>query len=865
MRTIESAGVEIRERDLSLYQQAPVGTNFAVFGFANQGPTDEPLQITTITEFQEVLGLPTCAAERYLYETVGEVLNSNARVLVTRLPYGSGDGVGYTNKYGALVYPIAADAAGAATIIAYEVASFVPASAVAAVSLNTPYLSGYLDSANNVTTLSALYPYTNDLDVGETVSIGLYESVYNAITSGAASSIAVAGAASPFASAATYISWFTPVTAPSPSGFYLGAPVNVTLNEYQYDQLKCGGFNWSTVAGLVDDPSEFCPFDSNTIGGAGLILVNKSRTSVDDLYAGYYINVSDNYGSQPTTNFDNVTGAKVGAEVATCPTWTTVPTTRLGFSLSQPYSGVAGSVSEIIENIPGYDFGATDYDDSVIVSLWKLRPSNFTSTSVTLDKVLVEKFVGSFNSYRKENEAFGTTKKTFFIENVINNTSRHLEAFVNPNISELSGWVTDAGLPNRQVRVLRNVTRAAAPAPCSSWDDADNLYSIGEYQPRQNDTADNRPADIGNLPAKLQRAINNMANPELWDIDVTLDAGLSTIWTTVKENRDSWYTGDQRDQSYKFTDTVFLNIDDSLAWQPQVNGSYAPAGGLQDHWETMYNIFNNFAEHTMKANGGVGHLHIQDILRHVVVNGRDCKAITNRSGQAGKTFSRNVYWPLRNLLQSANSSYSTTYGNWVKVYDSASDKYCWAPFSGWAASAIARTDAARWPWIAPAGLERGIVNNIVDIAINPNQQERDMLYRINVNPVVLFPDQGYVIWGQKTLLRRPSAFDRINVRRCFLTLEKVTQRTLRYFVFEPNTIFTRTRVKNTVQPIFDIAKNNEGLYDYLIVCDERNNDPATIDRNELCVDFYLKPVKAGEFICATFVATRTGQDFREIV
>lgn len=854
-RTIESAGVEIRERDISLYQQAPAGTNIAIFGFANQGPTDEPIQITTISEYQEVFGLPTCAAERYPYQTAGEILNSNARLLVTRLPYGSGDGVGYTNHYGALVYPIAADAAGAPIIVGYQATAFVAASTVASVSLTSPYLSGYLDSTNNITVLSALYPYTSDIDIGEVVPVGLYNAVYNAITSGGTS----------FTNINAYRSWFTPVTSASPSGFYLGEPVSVTLNEYQYDQLQCGGFNWSTVAGLVTDPSEFCPFNSTTIGGAGLILVNKSRTSVDDLYSGYYLNVSDNYGNQPTTDFDNVTGVKVGATVGTCPAWTSVPASRLGFSLSESFSGSEGSLSEIVENIPGFDFGSSVYDDSVVVSLWKMRPSNYSSTSVTLDKVLVEKFVGSFNSFRKENDSFSTTKKTFYIENVINNTSRHLQAFVNPNISELSGWVTDEGLPNRQVRVLRNATRSGAPAACSSWDSADNLYSIGEYQPRQDDSADNRPQDVGNVPAKLQRALNNMANPELWDIDITCDAGLSTLWTAVKEDRNSWYTGDSRDQSYKFTDTVFLNIDDSLAWQPQVNGAYAPAGGLQDHWETIYNTFNTFAEHTVQRNGGVGHLHIQDILRHIVVNGRDCKAITNRSGQAGKTFSRNVYWPLRNLLQAADSSYSTTYGNWVKVYDTASDKYCWAPFSGWAAAAMARTDAKRWPWIAPAGFERGIVNNIVDIAINPNQQERDMLYRINVNPVVLFADQGYVIWGQKTLLRRPSAFDRINVRRLFLTLEKFTQKTLRYFVFEPNTIFTRTRVKNTVQPLFDIAKNNEGVYDYLIVCDNRNNDSQAIDRNELCIDFYLKPVKAAEFIVATFVATRTGQDFREIV
>lgn len=861
MRTIESPGVEIRELDRSIYQQAPVGTNVLVFGFASQGPTDEMIQITSKTELNEVLGLPSNAAERYLHQTAGEILDSSpARLFVTRLPYGSGDGAGYSNHYGALVYPLAADAAGAPITIGYQVKSsvFQPASAFATIGLlSSSVLSSYYVSANGVTVaaLSDLYPFRDDLEAGDTIPLSLYNSVYAAAVSGQITSFA----------ASAFVSWFNALTSASPSGLCLGAPVSLTLNEYEYDQLKCGGFNWATINSLVQDPSEFCPFDADTIGGAGLIVVNESRTTFDDQFAGYYLNVTDNFGNQPTTDFDDVTGVQVAAQTGTCPSWTSVPTSRLQFALSATFNGAPGSLSEIVENIPGHDFGSDAYRDSVIVSLWKLRPTNFTNNSATLDRVLVESFVGSLNSFRKESTSGSTTKQTYFIENVINNNSRHLRAFVNPNIAELSGWFNDDGTPARQVRVLRNATASDAPVVATTnFDYGDNLYSIGEYQPRATDLG-TRPGDIGNLPAKLQRAINYFSNPDLFDIDVTVDGGLSTIWTTVKEDRASWYTGDQRDQSYKFNDTAYLDIDSSLAWQPTINGSYAPAGGLQDHWETIYNIFNTFAQYTMVRNGGVGHFHVQDLLRQVFVNGRDCKAITSRSAQVGRTFSRNVYWPLRNLLQSANSSYSATYGNWVKVYDTNTDKYCWAPFSGWAAAAIARTDAARYPWIAPAGLTRGIISNIVDIAINPNQQERDQLYKIGVNPVVLYPDQGYTIWGQKTLLKAPSAFDRINVRRLFLTLEKVTLKALRYFVFEPNTIYTRTRLKNVVSPVFDLARNNEGLYDYLIICDERNNNGASIDNNELNADFYLKPVKAGEFVGATFIATRSGVDFKEII
>jgi phage tail sheath protein FI len=134
-----------------------------------------------------------------------------------------------------------------------------------------------------------------------------------------------------------------------------------------------------------------------------------------------------------------------------------------------------------------------------------------------------------------------------------------------------------------------------------------------------------------------------------------------------------------------------------------------------------------------------------------------------------------------------------------------------------------------------------------------------------LNPVAFFPAEGFVIFGQKTLLKKPSAFDRINVRRLFLYLEVATRNTIKFFLFEPNTLFTRTQVINVLTPIFELAKNTQGVYDYLIICDERNNTPDVIDQNELVVDIYIKPVRAAEFILVNFYATRTGQDFQELV
>jgi len=189
----------------------------------------------------------------------------------------------------------------------------------------------------------------------------------------------------------------------------------------------------------------------------------------------------------------------------------------------------------------------------------------------------------------------------------------------------------------------------------------------------------------------------------------------------------------------------------------------------------------------------------------------------------------------------------------------------WQPFSGYAAAMITSSDANNYFWTAPAGLNRGIITGISDIGINPLQKQRDLLYNISLNPLVYFPGEGYVVMGQKTLQTTPTAFDRINVRRLFLYLEKAVNQTVKFFVFEPNTTFTRSRIVNTITPIFEKAKTTQGLYDYLIVCNATNNTPTVIDDNTLVVDIYIKPVRTAEFILVNFYATKTSQNFNELV
>ena len=268
------------------------------------------------------------------------------------------------------------------------------------------------------------------------------------------------------------------------------------------------------------------------------------------------------------------------------------------------------------------------------------------------------------------------------------------------------------------------------------------------------------------------------------------------------------------------------------------------------------NEFINFAGNKRKD-----HIFIADAITNIFVQGQNVKTLDDPT----KAFSTNLYWPLRNQFSSIDSSFVCTFANCGRTVDVVTNQQIWVPFSGFAAANFANTDSTFQPWYAPAGFTRGVVTGLNDLAFYPKQKQRDQLYKIGINPVAFFPAEGFVIFGQKTLQQKPSVFDRINVRRLFLSLENRTRDTVKFFVFEPNTLFTRTNVINTITPIFDNAKNTQGIYDYLIICDERNNTPSIIDQNELVVDIYLKPVRTAEFILVNFYATRTSANFNELV
>ena len=208
-----------------------------------------------------------------------------------------------------------------------------------------------------------------------------------------------------------------------------------------------------------------------------------------------------------------------------------------------------------------------------------------------------------------------------------------------------------------------------------------------------------------------------------------------------------------------------------------------------------------------------------------------------------------------------DTNYAGAYYPWVKVLDPALNKPTFVPPSVIVPGAIAQSDRIAAEWFAPAGLNRGILGNVIEARTRLNQAERDQLYEGKVNPIATFPRTGVCIWGQKTLQARPTALDRINVRRLLIEVKKFIASSSKYLVFEQNTVQTRNRFLNIANPYLESIQQRQGLYAFRVVMDESNNTPDEIDRNRLIGGIYLQPTRTAEFIILDFNILPTGATF----
>ena len=265
------------------------------------------------------------------------------------------------------------------------------------------------------------------------------------------------------------------------------------------------------------------------------------------------------------------------------------------------------------------------------------------------------------------------------------------------------------------------------------------------------------------------------------------------------------------------------------------------------------NLIDNVAEHRKDA-----------IVVVSPENGTAKTAIISASNSNSEKAAALGVWVNSGNL-SRSSSYAVADSGYKRMYDAHNDVYRNVPLNGDIAGLMVRTDQTNDAWWSPAGFTRGNVKNVVKLHFNPDKASRDTIYKLGINPVVSMPGSGTILYGDKTLYAKPSAFDRINVRRLFVVLEKSISRAAKNLLFEFNDEFTRSSFRNMVEPFLRDIKARRGVYDYKVVCDSTNNTAEVIDRNEFVGDIYIKPARSINFIQLNFVAVRTGVDFSEVI
>lgn len=780
-----SPGVRFQEIDLTLNVRQPNNNTVYMAGFAAQGPTYAPNYVTSIADYESVFGMPTNAAERYLYHSARQILlKTPASLLITRLPYEP-------------LFLQFNDKKATTNVLAYPIIT---------------------DNTDNIQDIDAATTYT------------------------------------------------------------LLEPVDLFLTTDEYAIIKKNGFNWDYRLDLRTASNGFP--DSLSAVPIGLIITNDANTSFNNLFEGMYISVSDNSEADPSLGYSCVTGVKTydassAGDVLFYPllsdgtlnapesysgysVWNEINPNRFTFKLSDSTlsAGISDTISEtIIKSSQGYMFEDPEYSDSLIISVFGLNRSTNVSANVQLQSTYLESFTGSLNQSKVSTDSSGGAAKSTFLENKVNSISEYISVYINPALSH-QVWednVTSTFTNLKKVRVTEH---------------AKNLYSTGIF------TSINKSPEksLGYIPGKLRKALDALELPEAYPLDITCDAGLSTIWTTIAAKNFDFITPTIEDD-IELLDTTFNDehqlghskLNPTASGNPTIKDLHSKVAIsnikrdaiVQAHNE-IANMFVELASTTRRD-----HIHFSDPLRQIFIEGRDFKQVNrDKDSNAGPfNFSEEMYWPLYNIFSNISTSYVASYPNWFKVSDTILKRGVWIPPSAVIAANVITTS----PFEAPAGFTRGIITGISDIAVSPTQKQRDLLYKISMNSVTTFPGEGTIIYGQKTLFNRPSAFDRLNVRRTFLYLEKLTNAAAKYFVFEANTFFTRSRVVSVLTPLYEFAKKNSGIYDYKIICNESNNTPFTIDNNELIIDIYIKPVRTAEFILVNFYATRTDQNFSELI
>ena len=791
--TLGSPGIEIREVDKSYRPDSSTATTIYVPGFAAQGPVDEVMSIGSISDFEVIYGTPTNAAERYFYYTVKSLIDNSGNgvtVLCSRLPYGADAGDTVSNAYTMLAYPA------------------------------IPVSSHIGDDGSKVYNIETEYSPDDKEDI-------------------------------------TYV---------------IGAPASfqITLKEY-YQIITGETLHWKNKRHTFNgDEANFGSIDS--IGNSAFIVINTSRSIINNNFEGFYLGLSDNLFVTPSDDytFNSIKNVKISTSNGTNTKGITkddyqvLSPNRLTFKLDD---NTSGSISSFMaRNITSMDTSSKEYDDTINMALFKLSQTTDSQSVLKLNYSIREKYNCSFGKTRMKSSAQSSTPVSYFVENIVEN-SPNLTVLMNPYVSEKS-FVDTEGNIHGKIRILSpKLTKTFVEKYANDekvieqvgftveilntiknyLDELDYIVPFGTYS----SVNDNKNKEIGELPLKLERALQLVENDEQYpDIDIVLESGLGTVFAYSQET----------DEKTIFDENA--NLEAIELMRTGKSSIDMKATNFISNYNNIQNVFLKFAN--SMQNGGRGDcFYISDVPRGILIKGKNTK-VTNLYGtsindsdqEIKHSFPTSIYYPIKHTFDNIVSSYMSTYAQWVKVRDSYSGEKVWIPVSGYIAANMASTDGTYGPWYAAAGLRRGVINGVLDYAISPTVTQRTDLYKICINSVPKIPNYGLTIWGIRTMSKKDSAFDQNTCRRTFLYMEKKVKQMLRYYLFEPNNSYTRLQIFNDIDPFMEKIKNSGGIYSYTLVCDTTNNTPDVINNGDLAVSIAAAPTRTAENIVVEFTANK---------
>lgn len=498
--------------------------------------------------------------------------------------------------------------------------------------------------------------------------------------------------------------------------------------------------------------------------------------------------------------------------------------------------------NDIISKVPTVNLNSSykpngDQMNYVTLVVCRLAVSEADDNKVVM--TIMESFTGSLDPKCKD-----ASGNSVFIDDIVNSESTgstYVRMFSNYDTAgmvekserETISKKTVIPQPTADNTMVISVPKSIA-TPCSDgfwWRCRKTALSIGFTKEQTK-----KYISYATLVASLESIFDSMSNVDEVDVDIVVDAGLSTIANRIKKLTDADESGKGKYEYDAFFDEI-KSVDDIGAWK------------------SLCSKFLTFCSTTRKDC-----IALLDAPRSLCV--KDGAKLVRPNTRPQYSIDVDIL-PKFNYLAGLNSSYGAGYCTWMSYVDDFSGKTVWLPPSIAAEGSLLVTDNSYNYWEAPAGVKRGTVTAATDVSFNPNPAQQDSIYSKSWNYCKRTNTDGVLIWGQKTLLTTNSAFGRVNVRRLFLKLERTTRKFLKDYIFEINNLKNRNRIIDGLTPIYENVKTMGGLYDYRLICSELNNTATVIDNNELRFAALLKPSRVAEFICTSFFALGTGMDFTE--